>query len=305
MNLTDQYKKLLNRSASVLNIYHKDLDGCASSVVVKNIFKNVEYKDLRYGFVNEYMSRVDYSKYDVVLLTDISPETAEPFSYSDNIFLLDHHDTAVEYHNPEKNRIVMTGNSAAHLCKEFFENLYGIDLSYLNDFCNAVNDYDMWINKIPEGWMLNELYFKLWDEKFRARFRGGNIQLSNDETEYIKTRKKLLNEKFNELILYNCDHINGCFFISTNFINDLCHKLLSEKGFDLVVCVNPKTKNCSVRTSERIPVHIGEILKQVDLGGGHSHAGGFVVEEISQSEDMIMKIERQIISSYPELKKRN
>lgn len=303
MSLLKQYREILKPDARVLNVYHKDLDGCASSIVVKNVFKNVHYKDVRYGFVNEYLEKVNYDNYDVVLLTDISPETAEPFSFSNKIFLLDHHDTAVAYNSPENNRIVIPGKSAAKLVKEFFENLFGLDMSYLNTFCEAVNDYDLWINNIPEGWMLNELYFKLWDENFRRRFKSGEIRFTPDETAYIKERKNLLNERFNGLDIYDSDIINGCFFFSTNFVNDLCHKLLKERGYDFVVCVNPKSKNCSVRINDKFGIHIGNILKEVDLGGGHAHAGGFVVERHEDVEDSINKVEKYLHINFPDIRK--
>ena len=260
---------MLRLDSKVLNIYHKDLDGCASSIVVKNVFTNVHFMDVRYGFVNQLMEKIKYDEYDVVLLTDISPETAEPFSYSDNIFLLDHHDTALQYNAPDKNRIVNNSKSAAKLVKDFFQNLHGIDLSYLNEFCNAVNDYDLWINNIPEGWMLNEFYFKLWDEKFRKRFKNGDMRFTQDEQNYIKERQKILNEKVQNVQLYELDSINGAFFFSTNFVNDMCHRML-EKGYDIVICINPKSMNCSVRTGDKLPIHIGEVLQEVDLGGGLS-----------------------------------
>lgn len=303
MNLVEKYKKLLDRNGKILNVYHKDLDGCASSIVVKNVFRNVEYKDLRYGFVDKYLETVDFNRYDAVLLTDISPETPEPFTYSDKIFLLDHHDSATDFHAPEQNRIVVPGESAARLVKKFFENLHNLDMSYLDVFCSAVNDYDMWINSIPEGWMLNELYFKLWDEKFRNRFKSGNMILTDEEKQYIRERRLALIERYNSITLYDSDIINGCFFFSTNFVNDLCHKLLSEKKYDFVVCVNPKTKNCSVRTSDRIDMHIGNILKEIDLGGGHPHAAGFVVDEYEDVEDSINKIEKHLRDNYPQIRK--
>lgn len=302
MSLIEQYRKLLRPEAKVLNIYHKDLDGCASSIVVKNVFKNVHYYDVRYGFVNKLMEKINYSDYDVVLLTDISPETVEPFSYADNIFLLDHHDTALQYHEPAKNRIVNNEKSAAKLTKDFFHQLHGRDLSYMNAFCEAVNDYDLWINNIPEGWALNELYFKYWDESFRNRFKNGDLKFTTEEKTYIKERQNILNDKMNNVELYEMDSINGAFFFSTNFVNDMCHRIL-EKGFDVVICVNPKSKNCSVRTSKRIPMHIGEILQEVDLGGGHTHAGGFLCNEVEDVERHIGKIEKHLFGTFPRIRK--
>jgi len=302
VNLLEKYRQLLSPSAKVLNIYHKDLDGCASSIVVKNVFSNVYYQDVRYGFVNKLMEKINYNDYDVVLLTDISPETPEPFTYANNIFLLDHHDTASVYHNPQENRIVETSKSAAKLARDFFETLHGIDLSYLKSFCDAVNDYDLWINKNPDGWKLNELYFKYWDETFRRRFKNGDINFTTSEISYVKERQTILKEKIESLDLYEMDSVNAAFFFSTNFVNDVCHAVLS-KGFDFVICINPKSKNCSVRASTNIDIHVGDLLKTIELGGGHPHAGGFMYDNNSDVERNIEKIEKYLYMNYEKIRR--
>lgn len=303
MSILKQYKKILDLDNKVLNIYHKDLDGCASSIIMKNLYKNITFKDLRYGDVNEYLKALDFTKYHAVILTDISPESIDMFDLSDKIFLLDHHDSAVEYHCPEKNRIVESGRSAAKLVKNFYQSLFNIDLSYLDEMCEVVNDYDMWINDDIRGWMMNELYFKYWDEEFRRRFTNGDMRFSPEEKKYLKERKALLDCRYNELDIYELDSINGCFFFANNFINDLCHRLLKEKKFNFVVCINPKTKNCSVRINEFEEIHIGNILKEIDLGGGHKQAGGFSIKENSEVENAITKLEKHLYQ-YNEMRRK-
>lgn len=303
MNLVQRYRELLNRNHKVLNIHHKDLDGVASSIVMKNVFNNIDFKELRYGEVNEYLKTINYDNYDVVVLTDISPESIDAFDYSDKLFLLDHHDSAIGYHSPEQFRIVESGKCAAYLVKTFFENLFSIDLSYLNDFVDYTNDYDMWINEKVQGWVLNELYFKYWDELFRRRFKSGAIILTTEEKLYIKERRILLEQKYEHLQTYDLEDINGCFFFSNNFINDLCHKLLTIKKYDVVICVNPKSKNCSIRIKDFDNIHIGNILKEIELGGGHKCSAGFVINEYDDVEEKIYKIEKELYS-FKELRRK-
>lgn len=270
MALKDQYLNALSRDKRVLNITHFDMDGAASSIILGNVYQNIKYKYLRYDEVDSYLEKLNFSEYDIVIMTDISPTKAELIE-DKNVFLLDHHDSALFLNCPEKNRIVRNGKSAALLVKEFFEHLFGIDLSELNEFCKVVNDYDMWVNKDPRGWCLNELYYKYWNDGFRNRFFHGDLNFSEDEKTFILERKRKFDEVFNALEIYDLDSISGCLTFAHEFINDVCSKLL--KKYKIVLCLSPKSKNCSIRVNNP-DVHIGQILKEFGFGGGHAQAGG-------------------------------
>lgn len=303
MTLVEQYRKLLNRNGRILNLSHRDLDGVACSVVISNVFKNVEYISLKYGDVNNCLMNLDFTKYDAVIITDISPETEEVFNLSDKIFLLDHHSTGTKYHSPESNRLCIEGKCAAVLVKEFFENLFKIDLYYLNEFCNIVNDYDMWYMKDSRSWTMNELYFKYYDCDFRKRFKNGDTKLKDFEIEYVNERKKLLTEVYNNLDIYELDSINACFFLETRFVNDLCHKLMDEKGYQLTICVNSKSKSCSVR-SNMTNLHVGKMLENIIPGsGGHAAAGAFRLKDDRELSDKIDTIEKYLYYNCEDIKK--
>lgn len=303
MTLVEQYRKLLNRNGRILNLSHRDLDGVACSVVISNVFKNVEYISLKYGDVNNCLMNLDFTKYDAVIITDISPETGEVFNLSDKIFLLDHHSTGTRHHKPESCRIVIEGKCAASLVKEFFENLFKVDLSYLNEFCNIVNDYDMWYMKDSRSWTMNELYFKYYDCDFRKRFKSGDTKLKDFEIDYVNERKKLLTEVYNNLDIYELDSINACFFLETRFVNDLCHKLMEEKGYQLTICVNSKSKSCSVR-SNMTNLHVGKMLENIIPGsGGHAAAGAFRLKDDRELSDKIDTIEKYLYYNCEDIKK--
>lgn len=303
MTLVEQYRKLLNRNGRILNLSHRDLDGAACSIVISNVFKNVEYISLKYGDVNNCLMNLDFTKYDAVIITDISPETEEVFNLSDKIFLLDHHSTGLKFNCPERSRIVIEGKCAASLCKEFFENLFKIDLSYLNEFCRIVNAYDTWVHKFGDiSWQYNELYFKYYDCDFRKRFSRGDTKLKDFEIEYVNERKKLLTEVYNNLDIYELDSINACFFLETRFVNDLCHKLMEEKGYQLTICVNSKSKSCSVR-SNMMNLHVGKMLETLNLGGGHGSAGAFRLKENEELSNKIDTIEKYLYYNCEDIKK--
>ncbi len=291
MNLQEKYRKILNKNNRILNVSHLDLDGVGCSIVLQNIYKNIEFRSLKYGEVNKCLESINFDFYDCVILTDISPEDESVFKLSDKIFLLDHHPSALKYNDPNSNRLVREGTCAATFVKEFFENLFKIDLSYLNDLLNIINDYDLWILNDSRSWAFNELYFKMYESDFIRRFKNGDTKLRPDELKYIDERRKLFNEEYKKLDIYEFDSINACFFIGTNFINDFCHKLMDENGYDVTICVNPKSRNCSVRT-KRDDLDVGKVLQELGIGGGHKKAGAFRLnmnEEVSTKLDMIEK----------------
>lgn len=291
----DKLRRMFDRGNRVLNIHHKDLDGVASSIPIYNYFENVSFKPVKYGDVDDMLSKVDFDDYDMVLLTDVSPENEFSFDLSDKIVLLDHHDSAKKYHCPKKNRFVNNTMSAAKLVKLFMENLLDIRMENLDDFSEAVNDYDLWINKNPNGWCLNELYYKYWDERFRRRFSNGSLEYRPDEIAYIKDRRKEYKKLYESLELFELDDVNACFIISKTFINDLCHDLMEKEGYDIVFCSNANG-NCSIR-SKRKDIHIGEILESMGIGGGHQFSGGFRESDVSQFkskiDDICVNIERK------------
>lgn len=292
-------KRLKNRNQKILNVHHLDLDGCCSSIVVGSVYKNVEYVGLKYGQVDSYLSKVDFTKYDSIILTDISPENIETFDLSDKIYLLDHHETALKYNN-NVNRFVIDGKCAGTLCKTFFENLLHINLSHLKDLVEIVNDYDMWILKTPElAWGMNELFFRYFSDNFRYRFFSGDVKFNNDEIEYLASRRKQFTTTYKNTKLFKMDSIKGGVFVGSEFLNDLCHDFMQNEKLDIIFCINQKTNSCSVRSN--LDLHIGNFLQaNLSNSGGHKNSGAFKFNDIN---DVHSKLDMLELNLFKELKK--
>jgi len=307
MSVIQELKKKINRNSKVLNLSHFDLDGRGCSIVLKNVFKNIEFIPVKYGSVDETCRKIDFEKYDIVIMTDVSPESIEIFNLSNKFILIDHHDTSTHLNSEKDLRFVIPGKSASILVKEFFETLFKIDLSYLNKLCNIINNYDLWNTNEDwdVSWSFNELYFKMYHHDFVNRFSNGDIKMNEDEIKYIKDRKKLLREVYDNLNIYELDSIKACFFIENRFVNDICHKLMEEKDYKVTICINSKSKTCSVR-SKLESLHIGEMLRQIDLGchsGGHQKSGAFRLSDKMNISEQIDRIEKYLFWKYEECKR--
>jgi nanoRNase/pAp phosphatase (c-di-AMP/oligoRNAs hydrolase) len=79
-------------------------------------------------------------------------------------------------------------------------------------------------------------------------------------------------------------------------VNDLCERLLKDENFDYVFSRNPNNGGMSVRMKVNDgPVHIGNILKKLKLGGGHKEAGGINSMTIQDAKLAIEKVTDEII----------
>lgn len=269
--------KKLTQNSKILNLTHDDLDGITCSIILGNVFKskNIDYHYCSYYNIDSILKNINYDNYDFIFMTDITPNVKSLDGLPDKIILIDHHDSAINLNDPKNYKFINTKYCASKLVKFFCEKYFDINLSYLNKLVYYTNDYDMWIHESKNSMQLNYLVYYYWQEKFRKRFFDGNMKLTNDEKQYLLDRNKEYKKKYKELNVYNFERGNSCFISSKDFINEFCHDLMNEKGYDFVFCRNEKNNSISIRTI-REDFHIGNCLKDLGLGGGHKMAAGFV-----------------------------
>jgi nanoRNase/pAp phosphatase (c-di-AMP/oligoRNAs hydrolase) len=236
-----------------------------------------------------------YQDYDYVILTDIHPKCLSSLEMSDNVILIDHHKSAEEYHNPKKNRFVISDRGCASvLVKYWAEKIYGVDLSELDNLVYLTNDYDTWRINNPKSKMMADLQFHYYHpKKFITEFFNGRTKLNEDELAWLKNRKKLFKDLYSKLEVYDLDKIKGCYVEATDFINEVADCLLTQEGYNVVFVRNPRSNKISARHRLK-GLDMGNILKELNLGGGHAEAAGFTVikEEV---QDKIKLVENTIV----------
>lgn len=284
---------------TVMGIVHRDLDGVGSSIAFETAMKKIGARYYHYSVgypeIDSVLNTLHYENYDHVLLMDVSP-VRDPslIDKSPKIKLIDHHDTATKYHQPDKFRFVDITKCATVLVKEYFEQAYSLDLSHLNELVFLINDYDMWVHTDKRSKLLNSLYYKYWDEKFRKRFMDGEIAFTLEEIEFFKEQKKKFDTLWSNLVVYDISDIKGAFFTCSEMINDVCEKLLKEKGYDFAFCLNGRSKIVSCRTI-REDIHLGHILEKLKIGGGHAKSAGIDPRPSNDLQDIIDKVTNDII----------
>ncbi len=292
--------KQISLDSKILNLTHKDLDGCGCSIVLGNTFprNNIKFWYTNYNQINSVLENLNYDNYDFIILTDISPSNRPDLINQDKLILLDHHDSAKIYEDKIGKNIVNNKTCGTLLVKKWCEATFGVNLSYLNTFATIVNDYDLWIHDDPRSKKLNELFYFYWQDNFRKRFFDGDVTFNEIEVKYLKKREARFQEVWKDLVVYESDMLNGCFIQEREFVNDLCEKLLTENKYDFVFCRNPKSKNISIRSSldsnPGLKIHLGEMLTDLNIGGGHHHSAGINSVQSEQIQDIISLVENKI-----------
>lgn len=294
---------------TILNITHKDLDGCGSGIVLQNALMGMDVKLFHYpvGYpeIDSVLNTLHFDKYDHVILTDVSPvKDKSLIDKSPKIKLLDHHETAECYHCPEKFRFVNTKKCATVVVKEYFESEYKVNLSHLDEFVDLVNGYDMWLHTDRRSKLLNMLYYKYWDEKFRTRFMSGEVSFTEKEIEFFKEQKKKFEEIWKGIKIYDMEDINGAFFTCGEMINDVCERVMVEKGYNFAFCLNARSKIVSVR-SNREDVNIGQIFESMNIGGGHAKSAGIDPRTTGDLQIVLEKVSDAIVEEIQKSAKAN
>lgn len=287
--------KNILRSSKILSVSHNDLDAVVSQIVLGHVFQNISYLNTSFYKIDSILESIEYEKYDFVFLTDINPTDTSLIDLSDNIILLDHHESAIELNNPSKMHFVISGKCAAHLTKKFVEKYYGIRLEHLDNLVRLTNDYDLWELKYPESKLLNDLMFYLYKpKKFREIFFDGRTTFNEDELRWLETRAIEFERRYQSLTAFDCEKINGCVVQSEEFINEICDKLMKEEGYNIVFCRNPVHGRVSIRHKIK-GLNMGEILKNLSFGGGHAESAGLFCENINQFQERIIILENIIV----------
>jgi len=290
--------KKIPLNAKILCLTHNDLDAATATIILANTYKNIEFIYNSFWKIDAVMQYVDYSKYDYVFVIDIHPEKRSNLYVSDNIILLDHHETAKEYHNPKKMHFVAENMCAAKLTKKFIENMYGTKLSHLDNLVYLTNDYDLYTLNNPKSKLMNDLMFYYYRPiKFRKEFIDGRTRFNEKEIKWLHERRKEFNKRWKELEVFEFKNVNGCLVNANYFLNEIAHKLMEEEGYNIVFVRNPDNERISIRQNIE-EFNVGTYVKSLGIGGGHRFAAGIQADNMNDLQKKIKEINDFIYKNY-------
>lgn len=288
----------------ILSITDSDIDGACCQIIIGNVFnkKNITYLNTTKVNIDNILENTNKDCYDYIFITDIAPSynTLVYNDLYDKIILIDHHETNFIFNDVDNFKFIDITKSSALATKKFFENL-GVDLSYLNDLVNIVNDYDLGISN--EGsFRISRLYHTYKFDKFKHRFFQGYIELTDNEKNIVKKDDIRLKNALAELVKNNLveysDRIKSCILHTREFINELSNMLLGD-NINIVFTIN-HNNNISIR-SNCSSINVGNIAKKYD-GGGHKYAAGISATSRIEATTKVLDIIRYLYKDCPSVR---
>lgn len=266
--------KHIDRNAKILNVSHFDLDGAVCAVLLRSVFNNIESVMLGQYQMDKFFATKDLDAYDYIIMTDISFDNQQVMN-RDNLILLDHHSTAVKYHDVKSGKIVVEGNSGCHLVKIFLERMFNTKLTMFDNLVYLANSYDMWLwpdQNYKKAVYMNEIFYYHKDS-FLERFSGGDTRFTKKEIEFLRNRMNDFDKYWDTLSFHEFPQINAVFVVSNDYCNDVCHKLMYDDNYDYAFCYIANKKKLSFRS--KLPdADLGKVVQELFNGGGHPQSAG-------------------------------
>lgn len=292
--------KKIPLESKILSLSHNDMDGVGAQIILGAIYKNITYICIKYQEIDKVLSGMNCDEYDYVFLTDITPSKHELLDKFNNVIVIDHHENMEN--NPSKKVFINRKHSATKLVKHFMEKMYDVELSDYDDFVKYVNDYDTWTLKYKGAKRMNLLYTYYSEDKFRNRFKSGNMKLTDKEKNYILESEKKFVELYENLEIIEFEKINGCVFYHDEVINELAYRLMKEEGYKIVLINTTKNYNLSLRSSLD-DFNFGKYLREKGWGGGHKQAAGIKCENEKELTEILIAIEKDLYKRIPSIRK--
>ncbi len=267
-------------SEKIVCYHHNDSDGKMAAGVVMSVYQDVEFREINYNHPFDFKGLEDAT----VIVVDFSfPSMTELFKACKKLIWIDHHESAKKrsegvWLNKSIKGKREIGKCGALLAYEYF---------YPNDSVpyaiELVNDYDLWIKKIPETDFFNE---RIALEKKIPFFWGFIVdEIDVDkivEQGRILHKQKMLRvessiEKGVQKKFFNAAKtIAGikAFWVNSSPMDvSLCGAEILKKGYDIAVMYfQDKDEIIFGLRSNKFDV---SVLATDFGGGGHKTAAGF------------------------------
>jgi len=259
---------------------NSDLDGACSTILLGNIFPDIEYRSVFFGdFENQYTNWVKDSidNYDKVFVVGMVLDQSLINKLDDHkvVFISDRNEKLNVF---DSTLITEEYSSCCKLIyKRFKEKVDFTD--NLKKLVVYVNDYNKYDLKYKESEYLNAIYRKMGYNRFTRfveTFWNGYEGLSDLEINLAETFFREIDEEFSKLSLYRGE-FKGWSVIATFSklsVNEISKKLIDNFDSDVIIVVNPDTKFVSFRKPVGSKADITFMAENLCSGGGGEWASG-------------------------------
>ena len=305
---------------TIYNLSHYDLDGVVCAILIKGAFKTSRIVNFQCGYgkmqmkIDEMISEIGHLKITPPLfVTDISltqeqvNQLSQKFS---KVFIMDHHEQTESLTAPANVKVVYNGKVCG--AKVVFDFLKLTKKAELMTDCEPIirlvelaNDYDMWLHKEVDSYMLNELFWEMNWDKFIKNFSDGFERIPPKEAMRIKEKIKI---KYNELEAMKVHKIPDsqnpdavfCIVDKYNSIkNDIT--LFWKDKYKYFFIYDKDIKSIHLRIGGGADINWNNILhtiydsampEYIESFGGHAYAASVVFKKWVDSNQVMETVEK-------------
>lgn len=257
---------------------NSDMDGACSTILLGNIFPNMDYKSVFFGdFLKQYEEWTNIDDYDAVFVVGMVLDQSLINKIDDRrvIFISDRSEKLNVF---DSKLICEEITSCSKLIYKKFKNKleFTVDLKKLILY---VDDYNCYTLKYKESEYLNGIYRNTRYNRFNGfvkRFWDGYDGLSDKEMESAESFFTAIENEYISL-----DKFEGTFkgwSVIATFsklpVNEIAKKLIDNHIHDVMVVVNPDTQFVSFRKRPESTADIAFMAENLCNGGGSANASG-------------------------------
>lgn len=258
---------------------NSDLDGACSTILLGNIFPNMDYKSVFFGdFLNQYTEwEHNLENYDKVFVVGMVLDQSLINKIDDHkvVFVSDRGEKLNVF---DSSIISEEYSSCCKLLYKKFKDKFEIP-SDLKRLILYVDDYNVYSLKHKESEYLNGLYRNIRYNRFKTfveRFWNGYDGLTDKEMESAEAFFEAIDKEYESLDLYEGEFKEWSVVatFSKFSVNEIAKKLIDNHRKDVIIVVNPDTQFVSFRKPEGSIADITFMAENLCNGGGGEWASG-------------------------------
>ncbi len=276
---------------------NSDLDGVGSTVLLSNVFKNLEYRHCFFGnFEQQYLEWFKQvgEEYEKIFIVGMVLDQSL-------IKKIDDHRVIIVNDRDDKLRIYDSTliEKEYSSCTKLLYNKFKEKVNFtknLKKFFLYVDDYNSYELKHEESKYINALYRTIGANRFVKmvdRFKNGFDGFTDTEISLTNSFFNELQNELNQITLYQGDY-QGHRIISTisKFsVNELAHSIMSDYSTDVVIVMNPDTQFVSFRKSKGSKADIVDMAVMLcDGGGGEWASGGKITKAFLKFSETLTEL---------------
>lgn len=258
---------------------NSDLDGACSTILLGNIFPDLEYKSAFFGdFLNQYTEwEHNLENYDKIFIVGMVLDQSIINKIDDPkvVFVSDRNEKLNVF---DSSIITEEYSSCCKLLYKKFKDKFDIPPD-LKKLILYIDDYNVYSLKHKESEYLNGLYRNTRYNRFKVfvnRFWNGYDGLTDKEMVLAESFFHAIDNEYKNLDLYEGQFKDWSVIatFSKFAVNEIAKKLIDNHKKDVIIVVNPDTQFVSFRKPEGSTADIAFIAENLCSGGGGEWASG-------------------------------